>query len=65
MDGMALAQEARRRRPGLPVLLTTGYTGAGALEAPADLPLLRKPYRLDELAVMLDRVLAPRSTEAA
>ncbi|MGI4952949.1 MAG: ATP-binding protein [Janthinobacterium lividum] len=65
MDGLALAQEARRRRPGLPVLLTTGYTGAGALEAPADLPLLRKPYRLDELAAMLDRVLAPRSTEAA
>ena len=58
MDGLALAREAERRRPGLRVLLTTGYTGAGAVEAPPDLPLLRKPYRLEELAATLDRVLA-------
>ncbi len=64
MDGLALAREAGRRRPGLRVLLTTGYTGAGAAEAPADLPLLRKPYRLDELAAMLERVLAAPVLEA-
>ena len=58
MDGLALAREAGRRRPGLPVLLTTGYTGAPASE-PIGLPLLRKPYRLDELAQAVQRVLTP------
>ncbi len=57
MDGLALAWEAQRRRPGLPVLLTTGYTGAGAA-MPRDLPLLRKPYKLQDLAHALQSALA-------
>ncbi len=57
MNGLALAREASRRRPDLRVLLTTGYTGAGSAAAPADLPVLRKPYRLEELAAALDRAL--------
>ena len=57
MDGLALAREAARRRPGLPVLLTTGYTGGGAAAVPLGLPLLRKPYRIDDLAQALKRAL--------
>ena len=56
MDGLSLAREVGRRRPGLRVLLTTGYTG-GPAATPAGLPVLRKPYRLDELAEALRRVL--------
>ena len=57
MDGLALAREVRRRRPGLPVLLTTGYTGGGVAAVPLGLPLLRKPYRIDDLAQALQRAL--------
>ncbi len=57
MDGLALAREVGRRRPGMRVLLTTGYTGGGPAAAPLGVPLLRKPYRLDELAGALDRAL--------
>ena len=58
MDGLALAREVRRRRPGLPVLLTTGYIGRGADEAPLGLPVLRKPYRIEDLAAALKAALA-------
>ena len=58
MDGLALARGASRRRPGLPVLLTTGYTGNGAAAVPPDVPMLRKPYRLEDLARALQAVLA-------
>ena len=58
MDGLTLAREAGRRRPGLPVLLTTGYTGNGAAAVPPDVPVLRKPYKLEDLARALRTVLA-------
>ncbi|SEI41865.1 PAS domain S-box protein [Frateuria terrea] len=59
-DGRRLATEARRRRPGLKVLFTTGYSPAatrhnGTLEE--DAPLLGKPYTLDELGRKLRQVL--------
>jgi PAS domain S-box-containing protein len=50
MSGQDLARAATAARPGLPVLLSSGYTGdvlASAEEAPW--PLLRKPYTLDGL----------------
>ena len=67
MDGLALAREARRRRPGLPVLLTTGYTGAGAAAVPRGMPMLRKPYKLPDLAEALQSALAsaPAALRAA
>ncbi len=58
MNGLVLAREAARRRPGLPVLLTTGYTGGGPADGLVGLPMLRKPYRIDDLARALQRVLA-------
>jgi CheY-like chemotaxis protein len=51
MNGVDLAREVKRRRPGLPVLLTTGYAEAAKREAEAEgIALLPKPYRLEELA---------------
>jgi CheY-like chemotaxis protein len=59
MNGVQLSVEARRLRPGLRVLLTSGYTGS-ALDGqgvPDDLPLLSKPYQREELATKLRIVL--------
>ena len=54
MNGLALIEEARRRRPGLPVLLLTGYADATVRLHVEDTPyaavaLLRKPVSGDEL----------------
>ena len=51
MSGVDLAREVKRRRPGLPVLLTTAYAEAAKREAEAEgIAVLPKPYRLEELA---------------
>jgi two-component system, NtrC family, sensor kinase len=60
INGAQLAVEARRLRPGIKVLLTSGYTATaliGEHGLPAELPVLSKPYRRDELAAQL-RVIA-------
>ncbi len=53
MDGRALAREIRRRRPGLPVLLTTGFSEAAAQATAEGLRLLPKPYRIDSLGAAI------------
>jgi signal transduction histidine kinase/ActR/RegA family two-component response regulator len=58
LDGLDLVHEARRRRPGLPVLLTSGYAEAAIRNATQEgIPLLAKPYDIRALAEALDRVL--------
>jgi CheY-like chemotaxis protein len=54
LNGVELAQAARRLRPGLPVVLTSGYS-ANALDGgvPAGVTVLAKPYRIAELAAVL------------
>lgn len=52
MTGQQLADAAREVRPGLPVLLATGYADQGAAGA-KNLPRLPKPYGLDDLATAL------------
>ncbi|MGA0605332.1 ATP-binding protein [Phenylobacterium sp. VNQ135] len=62
MNGVDLAREAVRLRPGLPVILSSGYTGE-ALD-PVDgapWPLLRKPYGSDQLAQAIADVLPDAS----
>ena len=52
MTGYELVREARKARPGLPALLTSGYERAGGEHEeapPADVDLLRKPYRKEQL----------------
>ncbi|MES1994685.1 ATP-binding protein [Sphingomonas sp. 3F27F9] len=57
MSGIELARELARRRPGLPVVLTSGFSD-GQRDGDADgLKLLRKPYRLDELEAALAAAL--------
>lgn len=50
MNGVELAQEIRRRRPNLPVLLTSGYAEAARRKAGAQqIKIIAKPYQIDEL----------------
>ena len=49
MDGIHLAHAVRQKNPGLPILLSTGYSDA-ARNVRADFPILRKPYQLHELS---------------
>ncbi len=60
MDGLALLQEIRRRRPDAVVVLMTAYaTVAGAVEAmrAGAYDYLVKPFSLDAVSLLLDRVL--------
>ncbi len=54
MSGLDLAHELRRRRPGLPVILTTGYAEAAAGIETEGFGLLLKPYRLEALVDTLN-----------
>jgi len=61
MNGRQLADEMARRRPGIKVLFTSGYTEDAIVHHGRLDPgvlLLTKPYRNAELAVMLRRALA-------
>ena len=49
MDGLGLARHLRAVRPGLPILLTSGYSDA-ALNVRGDFPILRKPYEIHQLS---------------
>jgi PAS domain S-box-containing protein len=56
--GVDLAHEAVRLRHDLPVILSSGYTGAALSSADdAPWPLLRKPYASDALARTIEDVL--------
>ncbi|APX84513.1 hybrid sensor histidine kinase/response regulator [Methylorubrum extorquens] len=53
MNGSQLAVEARRVRPDIKILLTSGYVAnldEGQVIGQGELPVLNKPYRRDELA---------------
>jgi signal transduction histidine kinase/ActR/RegA family two-component response regulator len=63
-SGLDLAREMAQRKPDVPVILTSGYGGGvtGRLAA-ANLPFLRKPYRIDALKMTMEEALhhhAPR-----
>ena len=53
MTGAALAQKLRSVRPGLPVIIATGFAGAHANEPPDIAPVLNKPYSLSALSEAL------------
>jgi two-component system NtrC family sensor kinase len=44
MNGLDLARTLRAQRPGLPVLLVTGYSEVAQAAADEAIPILRKPY---------------------
>jgi PAS domain S-box-containing protein len=57
MDGLQLGQEVRRRHPGLPVVLTSGYSEILAREGSFGFDLLHKPYSVESLSRALRKVL--------
>ena len=61
MSGTELAREAQGRRPGLPILIISGY--ADLDEVAADLPRLMKPFLASELATGLMRAADPDARE--
>ncbi|WP_458096341.1 ATP-binding protein [Roseomonas sp. WA12] len=67
MNGAELAAAARALRPGLAVLLATGYASGDALEAErAAGAVVEKPFRITELAAVIQRALhtAPPASTA-
>jgi CheY-like chemotaxis protein len=56
MGGVELGEEIRRRHPGLPVILTSGYSHVLAEEGRHGFELLHKPYAAEELSRVLRRV---------
>jgi len=55
MNGIELAEELRHRNPGLPIVLVSGYA-ASASAAPEQFPVLRKPFRMEQLAQAIAQV---------
>jgi CheY-like chemotaxis protein len=61
MDGVALGREIRRRFPGLPVVLASGYSHVLAEEGTHGFPLLHKPYSVDNLSKLVRAMTRPGS----
>jgi PAS domain S-box-containing protein len=64
MSGVELARAARQLKPGLPVLLATGYSAEVVASTP-EFEVLPKPYRPQDLAQAISRVLSRRGERAA
>jgi signal transduction histidine kinase len=60
MSGVELGEEIRRRYPGLPVVLTSGYSDVLANEGQHGFELLKKPYAAENLSSVLRRVSSHR-----
>ena len=58
IDGIGLANEIRVRYPGLPIVLSTGYTDS-AQKVPDGLHVLRKPFDTDTLTRVIETVMGP------
>ena len=58
MSGIELAEQLHLLQPGLPVILTTGYSDQLAETGTGGRPVILKPYRLETLARALDQALA-------
>jgi signal transduction histidine kinase/CheY-like chemotaxis protein len=67
LDGVRLAEEARRLRPGLPAVLMSGYAASPpgpAAMAPGGIPLIAKPFRKAALMQALQSALRPAAETA-
>jgi DNA-binding NtrC family response regulator len=69
MSGLELARRLRKLRPGLPVVLATGYTQLAARVMDEDFTFIAKPYHREALGAVLrtafEREKAWRSIAAA
>ena len=66
MSGVDLARAASAARPDLPIVLTTGYAGERGGPAGADIawPVLRKPFRAEQLAAVLRKAVTRKDRAA-
>jgi DNA-binding response OmpR family regulator len=63
MNGAELLGAARLMKPDLPAVLITGYAERDVVEGLDRVSLLRKPYRIHELAARVEALL--RQVEAS
>ena len=56
-SGIDLARVVRQRWPDLPVVLTTGYSDALAMQHEESFPVLHKPYSLEALSAALGQAV--------
>ncbi len=64
MSGLELARAARKRQPGLPVLLMSGYVETAHIDRQVEgARLVKKPYRLAELVDAIEALLRRRPVE--
>jgi signal transduction histidine kinase/ActR/RegA family two-component response regulator len=64
MSGVELARQARRIAPEMPVIFASGYADVQTFGAElAHEPLLKKPYRISEVAARIGAVLSERRRE--
>ena len=60
LDGMGLAEAVRASRPGLPVLLISGFSQRAAEAHARGFPVISKPYSLPELERRLRLLVEPQ-----
>ena len=60
MNGVELGREIRRLHPGLPVVLTGGYSHVLAKESDHGFELLQKPYLVEALSRVLRKAASRR-----
>ncbi|MBI4574686.1 MAG: response regulator [Planctomycetes bacterium] len=63
MDGFDLLRQVVPRHPGMPVVTMTAYAGSFSRKRAMDLgafDFLEKPFRVKDLTVLVERVLATR-----
>jgi two-component system, NtrC family, sensor kinase len=63
MTGLDLARHLRVLRPGMPIVLTTGYSSALHQAAPEGFTLLTKPYDLATLHRTIEEALRQRGAK--
>ena len=62
MNGLELAEIMKKEFPGVPILLTSGYSDVAGDAITKGFQIIRKPYRMEELAIWLRKLLDIRST---
>jgi PAS domain S-box-containing protein len=61
VSGVSLARTAVEQRPGLAVLLSSGFVGEGAVVGDVEFPLLDKPYETSVMAAKVRKLLDART----
>jgi signal transduction histidine kinase len=58
MSGLEFARAVQGKTADLPVIIVTGYAGVDSISPPDEFIILRKPYKLDQLATAIERARA-------